>query len=216
MSEMTDSRKHHGHIMFVSRLDNRGIADRPTRLDYGADAVTRSDYHSVWEWKEGVRGHGASCEREDCPLRSPLHGVHPAHLSGADPEGTLRVTEHYCVGLHMLYDPPAEQERFHFLRRRQSFCHHIPLLTPGDVQVFLLQEKSPTDLTMLHEISVPLLHAHEPEVLLFREHGKSLVAEIRSKNHLHESRGELEGSRRIHGPVYRHDRTERRHGIGIP
>jgi len=81
---MPRSRKDHRHPVFVSSLDDLGVAKRLAGLDDGGDAGLGGHVHAVAEGKEGIRTEHSSLSRHIGFHPGDFYRVHPAHLSRPD------------------------------------------------------------------------------------------------------------------------------------
>src|SRR6266404_1518755 len=104
-------REHHGQTEPVRRCDHVRVAHRATRLDHGGRPGLGRFLHAVGERKERVRRHHASRERRLRLHHGEFHGIHAAHLPGADAQRCAIFREHDCIGLHVLRYLPREAHR---------------------------------------------------------------------------------------------------------
>lgn len=108
MFEVAEASKNHRDIMLVRRLDHFLIADGPSRLDDRRHPMFRRFVNRIPEREKRVRGHDAPLQRFLRLVDRQSGGVHPAHLSGAQPDGFLIPRINNGIGFNMLGNHPCE------------------------------------------------------------------------------------------------------------
>src|SRR5262249_31224223 len=125
----------HGQPMLVARGDRLRVALGAPRLDDRGHPGRGGRVHVVAEWEERVgREHGALGAITGL-ANGDLHGVHAAHLPGADAddEGSLRsltlpVRQDNRVALDVLADQPGKPEGLTLRLSWLTLGHHLPLV----------------------------------------------------------------------------------------
>ena len=163
-------------------------------------AVTPASSASLGPSANGKNASEASDEAvaalDPVAAHRDLHGVHAAHLAGADPERRLAVGEDDRVGLHVPADAPGEEQVAPLGLGRLPLGDDLQLGAVGDDDVAVLHEQAAVDLADVEvgvALAAALLVLEDPHVRLLGEDRERVLVVAGRDEHLDELLGERLG-----------------------
>ncbi len=108
MLEVTLASEDHRHTGVIRGGNRLAVLHRSTWLDDGAHAGPGRDLHAVGVWKEAITGQHRAGRSRSGTVDGKLDRLHPAHLTGADPDRRAFVGDDDRVRADMLDHRPRE------------------------------------------------------------------------------------------------------------
>src|SRR5690606_31773733 len=112
MTEVTDTRKHHRHVVLIAKGNRVLILNRSSQLNHRRDAGLPSQLNTIGKWEERVRSHYRSLQVEpEGPgfFNRLFKGIDPGCLTRPAGQHLAVRSKHNRVRLGMLTDFRSKQ-----------------------------------------------------------------------------------------------------------
>src|ERR1700761_3873139 len=131
VAEMPDPRKYHRDAQPICSLNDLGIPDRPSGLNYSGGACLRYNFQTVSKREKGVGSGNGTIKWKNSLHCSESGCIHPTHLTGPNTDRlSVSVAESGVddgIRFDMFADPPGKDHGTQFLRGRLSFGDNLEL-----------------------------------------------------------------------------------------
>ena len=212
--------------MLISSRDHFRVLHRATRLNDRCRTSSSHGIKTITEREERIRRRDRTLEncRHVCRLPSgrlhggDLHGIHAAHLAGADCQRAKRVGEDHGVRLHMRHHPPGKSQRLPFFSSGVAFGHHLeavcrPRHVRFDDVISLLNQQGAEDRAVLVAAECSEVGLQHAQVGLLREDRPGRFIHRRRHHGFNERRDDGRGRVDVDGAVEADDAAEGGQGI---